>query len=74
MNANTKKTILVVLYVLNAMSMISIEIIILDLRYFLDEALTFLEFYEYGERDLTHRFQTDRQVRHLILKKIKYKP
>lgn len=57
-------------YLLLMLSMISIEIIILDLRYFLDEALTFLEFYECGERDLTHRFQTDRQVRHLVLKKI----
>lgn len=44
------------------MSIISVEIILLDLRYFLDEALTFIEFYEYGERDLTRAFQTSQQV------------
>ena len=41
--------------------MISVEIIILDFRYFLDEALNFIEFYEYGERDLTRKFHTNRK-------------
>ncbi len=39
----------------------SIEILLLDLRYFLDESLSFIEFFEYGERDLTRRFQASNQ-------------
>jgi len=38
--------------------MSSIETLLLDLRYFLDESISFIEFFEYGERDLTRRFWT----------------
>ena len=36
-----------------------IESIFLDFRYFLDEALTFVEFFECGERDITRKFFTN---------------
>jgi hypothetical protein len=38
----------------------SIELIILDFRHFIDEALTILEFYEAGERKKEKRFTTNR--------------
>ena len=39
----------------------SIELLILDFRYFIDESLTFLEFFESGERDSSRKFSTNRQ-------------
>ena len=43
------------------MSVSSIELIILDFRYFIDDALTFLEFFECGERDTARKFVTSPQ-------------
>lgn len=44
------------------MSTSSVEIILLDFRHFLDEALTFIEFYESGERDTSgKKFTTNRE-------------
>lgn len=42
------------------MSLPTIELIILDLRYFIDESLTFVEFYECGEREIGRLFMTNR--------------
>ena len=39
----------------------SIELTILDFRYFIDESLTFLEHFEFGERELTRKFSTTHQ-------------
>ncbi len=41
------------------MSLVSIELTLLDFRYFLDEILTFIEFYEGEEKSPNNRFQTN---------------
>jgi hypothetical protein len=41
------------------MSIASIELILLDLRYFLDESLTFIELYEASEKDFATKFKTN---------------
>ena len=41
------------------MSLVSIELTLLDFRYFLDEILTFIEFYEGEEKTPNSRFQTN---------------
>ena len=43
------------------MSLVSIELTILDFRYFLDEILTFIEFYEGEEKSPSSQFQTNFQ-------------